>query len=108
MKENPQESLHPPQKRWFAVVVNSSHVEGGGGREGDHTNYVYARGAVDALNRAQRMRGWKKNIGRKSFPEIRELSSDESRGLEERIKGTPNVRLSQAKHQGFYGRREKE
>ncbi len=95
-------------RRWFSVLVPSAHVNGGGGRTDNHINYVYAANAIDALTRAQRMRGWKRNIGRHTFPEIHALSDDEIKSLEETIAATPNVNMTQAKGLGFYGRREQE
>jgi hypothetical protein len=93
-------------RRWFSVLVPSAHVDGGGGRTDHHVNYVYANNAIDALNRVKRMRGWKRDIGSNSFPEISTLTDDEKERLEQTIKNTPNVNMSQAKKFGFYGRRE--
>jgi hypothetical protein len=93
-------------RRWFSVLVPSAHVDGGGGRTDNHVNYVYASNVIDALNRVSRMRGWKRNIGSHTFPEIRALTDEEIEVLEETITVIPNVNMTQAKTLGFYGRRE--
>jgi hypothetical protein len=93
-------------KRWFSVLVPSAHVAGGGGRTDNHVNYVYACNVIDALNRVRRMRGWKRDIGSNTFPEIRALTDEEIDVLEETITVIPNVSMTQAKKLGFYGRRE--
>lgn len=95
-------------RRWFSVLVPSAHVDGGGGRAGNHINYVYASNVIDALNRVKRMRGWKRDIGRNTFPEIRPLTQEEIKALEETITVTPNVSITQARKLGFYGRRREE
>ena len=90
--------------KWFSVQVQAAHL--GAGKTADMVNYVFATNLLDALDKAKGMRGWKRGlVGKRPFPNIRELTEEEVIDLEEVIRHTSNVRMSQAKKGGFYGTR---
>ncbi len=82
---------------WYEIHTELAHQ--GAGRYYDGNSYVWASGIIDALNKYHsHVRGVKKRF----TPNVRELTSEESKALEARIK-EEGVRLERAKSKCFYG-----
>lgn len=88
-------------KHWYRVKVPSSHAPRKGER---HDIFVMASDAVDALDMAQHLRGWKRHIGTNRFPDIHEVPSSEIPNLLTRIKDS-GIPMEKIIREGFYGKR---
>lgn len=99
----------PTPKKWFAFQVATAHRDNNYDSEERHTNYVLATDLLDALNKAKKMRGWKRDIDRVKgrIPGIRQLTDEEVLILEQIVKERiPGLAWKKVKEEGFlYGRR---
>lgn len=94
------ENLPPPSRSWYRVSTRTPHM--GTGYEGSHTNYCFAKDAVEALDQAKRMKGVK--IQKKKDVSASPLKSEEIQILKDIITEL-KVPYDLAKKHGLYGQR---
>ena len=87
-------------KHWHRVTVYRGHI--GTGRNECVTAYVYAEDAVEVLKRYHIMPGVRKYPRIYNFPNIFQLSQDESMELEKRIIDEGRISLDKAKKTWYY------
>ncbi len=86
-------------KQWYKISVYKAHR--GAGRNESTTAYIYADSAAHVLSRYQTMPGVKRNPSRNNFPNIRPISKEEARDLEQRIIES-RISLEKAKRTWYY------
>jgi len=86
---------------WYKVTAYRAHV--GAGRTSPVTAYIYEKDIVNVLKRYKKMQGIKRNLLQtKTFPDISQLSPEDSRTLEGRITSEGRINLNKAKKRWYY------
>ena len=86
--------------KWYKITMYKAHV--GAGRTFPATAYIYEKDVVQVLDVYKKIRGIKKNLRTKTFPDISQLSIEDSQKLEKRIISEGRIDLDKARKTGYY------
>ena len=89
-------------EQWYKVKVYRAHI--GSGRRDTTTAYIFADNILKVLDRYRTMPGVKRSLAKNKslFPDIIQLSENDSRELERRIIEEGRIKLGTAKRTWYY------